>query len=335
MVRPAIARRVGPRCCRKDVSTHVHPADGRAERPELPEGPEWVYEVKFDGYRALLLKSGAGIELRSRNNMGLTECVSVGPSRRPASSGPTRWFSTARSLRWTRQDGRPFRRSSIALHTRSTLSSSTRSTCCSWKVKSSPPCSLVTRRAKLEPLVKGSGVLLSETLAGSAAHVIEAVRALGLEGIVAKRKDSRYVPGERNSSWLKLKLHRQQEFVVGGYRSGSNGVDALLVGYYEGGLRFGGKTRGIHAADTPAGIRPTPADAHDAVPVHRPPQQQDVPRGRRGHSRADEPDAVGQTEAGGPGQVRRVDGRGAPANVASSGCAPTSERARFGEKSGE
>ena len=76
---------------------------------ELPEGPEWVYEVKFDGYRALLLKSGAGIELRSRNNKDLTnaypsvlaagrklradslvldgEVVALDASGRPSSSG--------------------------------------------------------------------------------------------------------------------------------------------------------------------------------------------------------------------------------------------------------
>jgi bifunctional non-homologous end joining protein LigD len=67
---------------------------------------------------------------------------------------------------------------------------------------------------------------------------------LGLEGVIAKRKDSRYVAGERSDAWQKLKLDRQQEFVVGGYRPGPHGIDALLVGYYEGrALRFAGKVR--------------------------------------------------------------------------------------------
>ena len=61
---------------------------------------------------------------------------------------------------------------------------------------------------------------------------------------MAKRTDSRYVPGERSSSWQKLKLDRQQEFVIGGYRPGTHGVDALLVGYHERKqLRFAGKVR--------------------------------------------------------------------------------------------
>jgi bifunctional non-homologous end joining protein LigD len=74
--------------------------------------------------------------------------------------------------------------------------------------------------------------------------VIDAVQGLGLEGVIAKCRTSRYSPGDRNTSWVKLKLDRQQEFVVGGYRPGPHGVDALLVGYYdERDLRFAGKVR--------------------------------------------------------------------------------------------
>jgi bifunctional non-homologous end joining protein LigD len=57
---------------------------------------------------------------------------------------------------------------------------------------------------------------------------------LGLEGIVAKRRDSTYQPGVRSEAWRKLKLDKPQEFVVGGYRPNGRNVDALLVGYYEG-----------------------------------------------------------------------------------------------------
>jgi bifunctional non-homologous end joining protein LigD len=89
-----------------------------------------------------------------------------------------------------------------------------------------------------------SGILLSAELRGTAQQVIQAVTGLGLEGVIAKRRASRYTPGERHTSWVKLKLDRQQEFVVGGYRPGPHGVDALLVGYYDGrALKFAGKVR--------------------------------------------------------------------------------------------
>ena len=104
---------------------------------------------------------------------------------------------------------------------------------------------LLKRRGLLPRVLDGSGLLASEELPGSAAGIVEAVRGLGLEGVVAKRKDSLYEPGERSDAWQKLKLENQQEFVIGGYRpAGSNGVDALLVGYYDdSGLRFAGKVR--------------------------------------------------------------------------------------------
>ena len=104
---------------------------------------------------------------------------------------------------------------------------------------------LLKRRALLPRVLDGSGLLPSQELPGTAAAIVEAVRGLGLEGVVAKRKDSLYEPGERSDAWQKLKLENQQEFVIGGYRpAGSNGVDALLVGYYDDtGLRFAGKVR--------------------------------------------------------------------------------------------
>jgi bifunctional non-homologous end joining protein LigD len=86
---------------------------------------------------------------------------------------------------------------------------------------------------------------LSQDLPGSAADIVKALRAAGIEGVIAKRRDSTYQPGERSNDWVKLKLERQQEFVIGGYRpDGPNGLDALLVGYYKGKeLRFAGKVR--------------------------------------------------------------------------------------------
>jgi len=103
---------------------------------------------------------------------------------------------------------------------------------------------LQERRAKLPKVLNQSGVLMSMELPGTPAQVIAAVQSLGLEGVIAKRRTSRYIPGERHTAWVKLKLDKQQEFVIGGYRPGSNGVDALLVGFYDGkDLRFAGKVR--------------------------------------------------------------------------------------------
>jgi bifunctional non-homologous end joining protein LigD len=70
------------------------------------------------------------------------------------------------------------------------------------------------------------------------AGLLAAVRQRGLEGVVAKRLDSRYEAGRRSAAWRKVKVRRGQEFVVGGWRAGegnrSGTIGSLLVGYFEG-----------------------------------------------------------------------------------------------------
>ena len=55
-----------------------------------------------------------------------------------------------------------------------------------------------------------------------------------LEGVVAKRKDSLYEPGKRSGTWVKLRINRGQEFVIGGFTPGPHGLDSVIVGYYRG-----------------------------------------------------------------------------------------------------
>ena len=88
-------------------------------------------------------------------------------------------------------------------------------------------------------------IRLSQELPGNAADIVRAARAAGIEGVIAKRRGSHYQPGERSNDWVKLKLERQQEFVIGGFQpDGAHGLAALLVGYYEGKqLHFAGKVR--------------------------------------------------------------------------------------------
>ena len=82
-------------------------------------------------------------------------------------------------------------------------------------------------RARKDPL------RLSQRLQAPSGHILEAVRKLGLEGVIAKRIGSHYEPGDRSGAWVKHRLNRAQEFVIGGYVPGAHGFDALLVGIYE------------------------------------------------------------------------------------------------------
>ena len=211
----------------------------------LPEGKAWLYEPKLDGYRGLLLKEGRQIRILSRNEKDLTpmypgiaaaglrlsvqqavidgEIVALAEDGRPSFQALQHRSSHPRHL--------------IVFYAFDLLHLDGRD------LMGAP---LLERRAQL-PKVIGHDVTirLSRDLPGSTGEIVRALRAAGIEGVVAKRKDSTYQPGERSAAWVKLKLERQQEFVIGGYRpEGAGGLDALLVGYYdEVTLQFAGKVR--------------------------------------------------------------------------------------------
>ena len=64
--------------------------------------------------------------------------------------------------------------------------------------------------------------------------LVASVKAQGLEGLVAKRLGSRYEAGMRSGAWMKMRVNRGQEFVIGGYTLGTRTFDAIVFGYYEG-----------------------------------------------------------------------------------------------------
>ena len=209
----------------------------------LPEGDDWMYEVKFDGYRALLMKEGREVRIRSRNNKDLTHAY-------PSIAAAARQLDADRAIvdgEIVALDagGRP---SFQALQHRGAhpghalVFYAFDLLYLDGQDLTAQP--LLRRRAQLPQVLGRSGVLLSIELPGTAGDVVEAVTRLGLEGVIAKRKTSPYTPGDRNNAWVKLKLDRQQEFVIGGYRPGPSGIDAIVAGYYERKkLRFAAKVR--------------------------------------------------------------------------------------------
>lgn len=78
----------------------------------------------------------------------------------------------------------------------------------------------------------------------SLADLIAAVRAQGLEGLVAKRLDSIYEPGARSGAWRKMGLNRSEEFVIGGYTRGGRTFDALVLGKRDGDRPYMWRGRG-------------------------------------------------------------------------------------------
>jgi len=87
-------------------------------------------------------------------------------------------------------------------------------------------------------------VRCSPVLEGSLNDLIRSVKAQRLEGLVAKRRSSKYEPGLRSGAWQKMRVNQGQEFVIGGYTIGGTTFDAVVFGYYDGGrLIYAGRTR--------------------------------------------------------------------------------------------
>ena len=111
---------------------------------------------------------------------------------------------------------------------------------------------LVKRRELIEKHVLpklADPIRYSPILEASLADLIRSVKAQGLEGLVAKRRDSKYEPGLRSGTWQKMRVNQGQEFVIAGYTPSLKNFDALVIGYYEG-------AKLIYAARTRNGFTP-------------------------------------------------------------------------------
>ena len=106
---------------------------------------------------------------------------------------------------------------------------------CRGKSRLSTP--LEKRRTLLNEIFEDLGknaspVRLSETINATPSDLIRVAREVGFEGIVAKHRTSCYEPGKRTGAWLKYRVHKGQEFVIGGYVP-DNPFDSIIVGYYQ------------------------------------------------------------------------------------------------------
>ncbi|MBW8861950.1 MAG: hypothetical protein JF601_06200 [Acidobacteria bacterium] len=196
----------------------------------LPDGGDWSYEVKWDGYRAQVIKSGDLVALASRNLKDITRqfpAIAGAVARMPAQSAILDGEIVALD-----REGRPsfqalhhwsFDGLSLVYYAFDLLHLNGRD------LTKRP---LDERRAALRTVVDGTApLLLSEPLPGKPQEITEAVRRLGLEGVVAKKRRSTYTPGRRSEAWIKVRFAQRQELVIGGYKPSATAFDSLLVGF--------------------------------------------------------------------------------------------------------
>jgi bifunctional non-homologous end joining protein LigD len=200
----------------------------------LPKDADrWEYQLKLDGYRAIAFKTGGCVHLRSRNDNDFSVRY---PAVVEGLAKPPEETVIDGEVIALDEDGRP------SFSVLQNYSSSQAPVLyfvfdvmmlAGQDVMNQP---LTARRKLLERRVLprlADPVRYAPPLETPLPVLIESVKAQGLEGLVAKRLDSRYETGLRTGAWQKMRINRGQEFVVGGYTVGANTFDALVFGYYE------------------------------------------------------------------------------------------------------
>lgn len=205
----------------------------------VPEGDGWIHELKYDGYRMLCRIDRGAARLFSRNGGEWTKKLSEQGRAAAGLAVEDAWLDG--ELVALNHDGSM---SFQALQNAFDHQSEAQLVYYVFDLlffngmglRSRP---LHERKRQLASLLDGipeSGLLrYSDHVRGQGRTVLETACRRGLEGLIAKRTDSRYLAG-RNRNWVKLKCHRRQEFVIGGLTepSGSRrGFGALLLGVYD------------------------------------------------------------------------------------------------------
>ena len=205
----------------------------------VPEGDEWLYEMKYDGYRILAFVEGNSVRLITRNGNDFTK----------------RFFKIASSL-IDLAKGRAMVLDGEIVVTDD--SGKTDFQALQNYLKAQKPQtltyiifdllaidgedirghSLMDRKEKLESLMQDApnNLYYSRYVKGYGKESFAAACEAGMEGIVGKKPDSIY-SGNRNDDWIKLKCDKRQEFVIGGYSLSdkrTSGVSSLLLGVYDG-----------------------------------------------------------------------------------------------------
>jgi bifunctional non-homologous end joining protein LigD len=213
----------------------------------MPSGGDWIYEIKFDGYRASALRGGSETRILSRNQkdlggkfpevkdsiaaLGIQDVIIDGEIVALDEKGRSS-FQLLQGIDMGEE------KPPIIYYAFDLLR---------LNGKDLQGLPIEERKAKLDELLKKPpGVIrYSVSFTKDIPELLERAGELGLEGLIGKRAGSRYEAGKRTGAWIKVKLHQEQEFVIGGYTEPEGSrkyFGALLVGFYESKkLKFAGR----------------------------------------------------------------------------------------------
>lgn len=204
------------------------------DKPFDQEG--WIYEVKWDGYRALAFINNGRVELKSRNNKSFNEKFY------PINAALSKWKINAvvdGEIVVVKENGisnfgdlqnwRSEADGDLLFYVFDIL----------WyEGKDLTGLPLIDRKVILQAVLpQSSNIQVSDYFMESGSKFYDTAKSLGLEGIIAKKIDGLYYSGNRSKEWLKIKANRRQEMVIGGFTINDDtrkAFSSLLVGVYKG-----------------------------------------------------------------------------------------------------
>jgi bifunctional non-homologous end joining protein LigD len=206
---------------------------------ELPKGAEWIYELKFDGVRALAIKDNGEIKLISRSGKDLgskydelLEPLKNLPAKQAVLDGEIvaldeKGRSSFQLLQSYQMAG--VKKPPLFYYVFDLIN-------LDGKDLTGVP--LFQRKAMLETLVAkvSPAIRFSPSIKADSARLMREMKARDLEGLIGKRRESKYEVGRRSGAWVKFKWTNEQEFAIGGYtqpKGTRTHFGALLVGLYE------------------------------------------------------------------------------------------------------
>jgi ATP-dependent DNA ligase len=230
-------------------------------QPEIPRGEEWVYEPKWDGFRAIVTVSGGKVTIASRTGKPLGRYFPELPEPILAATGGDCILDGEIII--ATSGGLDFEALQMRLHPAASrvarLAAETPSRLVVFDLlgdggEDLTKKPLEDRRARLQSRISESEMVTLTPQSADPAVAqrwFEAYEGAGLDGVIAKKTEQPYLPGERG--WVKVKHLRTVDCVAGGYRSdpGKDAIKSLLLGLYdeEGQFHFVGHTSSFSAAE--------------------------------------------------------------------------------------
>jgi len=240
------AGRLSPAGPTEALPKKLMPMLAESAKPPPRSHPDWLYEPKLDGYRVLAFIDNGAVRLQSRRGIDMTalfpeivtdlqaqavdtmivdgEIVALDESGRPSFNA----LQNRAQLKSTKQLADAQRQSPVILLCFDLLH---------FAGLNLRDASYSERQRYLAQCLLPSPHLQLVHTSENAEQLYQASISHGFEGIVAKRRDSKYQPGKRSSTWVKIKATQTSEFVIGGYTKGKGAREALgslLLGYRKG-----------------------------------------------------------------------------------------------------